>query len=521
MRYTKSHSKTLFLFALLVAIALTACSGLGDDGGIGGGGGGGGGGGNGNATVGVTFQATPPAPPAGTNILSYSLTVGGVTLTPAVGTGNPINLAGGTFDLVRLQSDSVFLGTISAPAGTYTTLSVSFTSATVTYCSGVTGSPGCTATTVKQIVGGAALPVITLANGGLVLASNQETGISLDFDMGATLTIANQVITAVALVNANVNINTVTPITLGPTHPSSLTSTELDYLDDITGIVSVTGNAVTIKTANNGSLTATANSSTFYSPNCNLAGFGDGTSTINCVQDNQVASINAILNQDGTITLLSYDPLAPVSTTLNDWIEGTIVYNPTSQTQFTIVANDAVLTSSGTLLPSPFPIGTLYNVILNTNALFSVDTQGLNVPADASTFSGSSSTSVLLPGQTVLVHVKTYTPGISPVLTVINTDALILRFTRVAGTASQSGTTTGFTLSGTSLPVFFALTNPNQLVELTNGTPPATNSTYYDGITASTNITNGDTYSVRALYFGQNSAYPFVAAKVRQNPPPQ
>jgi len=57
----------------------------------------------------------------------------------------------------------------------------------------------------------------------------------------------------------------------------------------------------------------------------------------------------------------------------------------------------------------------------------------------------------------------------------------------------------------------------NQLVELTSGTPPSTNSTYYDGITTQTNITSGLTYSVRALYFGQFDAFPFVAAKVRQN----
>jgi hypothetical protein len=56
------------------------------------------------------------------------------------------------------------------------------------------------------------------------------------------------------------------------------------------------------------------------------------------------------------------------------------------------------------------------------------------------------------------------------------------------------------------------------LVQLTNGSPPSTNYTYYDGITTPTNITTGTTYSIRALYFGQNDAEPFVAAKVRQNP---
>ena len=116
---------------------------------------------------------------------------------------------------------------------------------------------------------------------------------------------------------------------------------------------------------------------------------GDGTNTINCVQNNQVASINAILNQDGTMTLQSYDPIAAVSTTSNDWIEGVVDFAPTSSTQFTIVANDAALTSTGSLLPSPFPIGTSFNVTLNSGALFSVDTQGLDVPADFTNFQGA------------------------------------------------------------------------------------------------------------------------------------
>src|SRR5476649_2647773 len=106
-----NHTKTLFLFVLLAAVSMTACSGLGDSGGVvpppvmG------------NATLSVTMQAKPLAPPPNTNILSYSLTIGGVTLTPS--SGNPINIPGSvTLDLTRLQSDSAFLGTISAPSGT-------------------------------------------------------------------------------------------------------------------------------------------------------------------------------------------------------------------------------------------------------------------------------------------------------------------------------------------------------------------------------------------------------------------
>src|SRR3984957_16045129 len=175
-----NYPKSVLLCALLISLSTTACSGLGDSGGVvpppv-----------TGDATLSITLQTKPLTPP-GTNILSYSLTVGGLTLTPA--TGNPINVAGPlTFDMMRLQSDSGFLGKVTAPAGTYTSLTVSLTDALVTFCTDTTGVPGCNTASVVSVTGGISSPIITLPNGGLVLTSNQQTGISIDFNIGGTLT---------------------------------------------------------------------------------------------------------------------------------------------------------------------------------------------------------------------------------------------------------------------------------------------------------------------------------------------
>ena len=502
-------NKTLFLFALLVAMTMTACSGLGDTGGGNGGGGGGGGGGNtGNATLSFTLRAAPLTPPPGTNILSYTLTVGGATLTPA--SGSVTNLPGLTIDVTRLQSDSAFLGTVSVPAGTYTSLTVSLSSAVVTYCRSISGVAGCTAGSVTQFSGGAVAPVITFPNGGLVVSNSQQAGVSVVFDMSKTLTLTGQNVTAVDLSGTGV-LSALSTLTLGPTRPSTLTSTELDYLEDITGNVSVSGNNVTIKTATHGSLTATANGSTFYSPNCTVLGLAP---TIACVQNNQVASMDAILNNDGTMTMISYDPISAATATNNDWVEGTVVFPPAGNL-FNIVLNDADVSSSGTVLPSTIPLGSLITVNLAPNSPFGVDTQDLDVPAEASSFS----LGALLPGQDVAVHITSFaTTGGSPTGILVNGNAVELRFSRVAGTAAQSGTPSNFSLSSTSLPPYYGFNTTNQLVELTSGTPPASSTTNYDGIAAPGNITSGDTYSIRALYFGQFSAFPFVAAKVRQNP---
>ncbi|MGA2810948.1 MAG: hypothetical protein ABSG16_06070 [Candidatus Acidiferrum sp.] len=514
-----NYTKTLFLFALLVAMTMTACSGLEDRGG--GGGGGGGGTNPGDATLSFTLQATPLAAPPDTNILSYVLVVGGATLTPA--SGSVINIPGPfTFDMTRLESDSAFLGTASVPAGTYTSLTVSLTSASVTYCTVTTGVTGCAAGSVTQVSGGATASVITFPNGGLVLSSSQQAGLSVDFNLAATLTVSNAgAVTAVNL--APTMVGTTNPvlstITLGSTHPSSLTSTQLDYLEDVTGnVTSVSGNIVTVKTATYGSIAATANSNTFYSPNCNTLNLG---LSIACAQVNQVASINATLNADGTITLISYDPISAASATNNDWLEGVVTYNPTNSAQFNIVVNDADVSNSGTLLPTTIPIGAPVTVKYSTSntPVFGVDTQGLNVPADYTNFQGTLPATSLLPGQAVAVHVTNYSStGGNPTGILVTTDAVEIRFSRVAGTAAVGGNTISFSLSSASLPTYFGLTTASQLVELTSGTPPSTNSTNYDGVSSPTSIVSGDTYSIRALYFGQFDAYPFVAAKVRQNP---
>jgi uncharacterized protein DUF4382 len=509
-----NRTKAFFLFTLLAStVGLSACSGLGDTTCTSNCGGGGGGGGT-DATLSVTFRAKPLTPPPNTNILSYSLTIGGLTLTPA--SGNVVNFPGPfTVDLVRLQSDSAFLGSVSLPAGTYTSITASISSASVTYCTATQGVAGCNSGSVTQITGGAAAPVLTLFNGGLVLASGQSAGIAVVMDMGATLTVAGGAVTAVTLTNVAPNVS-LSELILGTTRTSGLTSTQLDYIDDVTGSVTVSGNNVTITTANYGTLTATADSNTFYSPNCVTLALQP---SIACVQANQVASADIILKDDGTLYLAAYDPISAANATNNDWIEGTVVFTPTNATQFHIVANDASVSTSGSLLPKPFPIGSPITVALANNAIFGVDTQGLNVPADYTSFTGNLSATVLLPGQTVAVHVTDYQlTGGSPTGILATVDGVELRFTRIAGTSNTGGNGTSFSFTSSSLPPYFGFTAANQLVELTAGAPPSGATTYYDGVSGPNTILASQTYSVRALYFGQFDAFPLVAAKVRQNP---
>jgi len=468
-------------------------------------------GGGGNATLSVVLTAAPLAPPPNTNLLSFLVDINTITLTPTTGTAVniPLNATAVGVDLTKLQSDSVFLGTsATVPAGSYTSITVSISNPVVTFCTQTLGNVGCAANSVATVTGAAATPIITSTPFPLTFSANQKTGLAINLNLGNALTVSAtqpQVVTAVNLAAANVfSANSL------PSAANSLPSGPLDFIEDVTGVITAinaTSQSVTVHTATRGSLIALANSSTVFSPNCTA--FNLSLSFSSCVVQGQVASLDLALNSDGTFTLLEYDPL---DTTTKDWVEGMITSIPSSTTQFQIVTNDLVLQTSNSLIGSSLPIASPINLTLVAAPQpFVVDTKGLIVPTNA--FSGRTDTSALAPGQTVAARLTSFTAASGSTLATASADLLYLRFTRVSGTVASVAPPNTFTMQ--SFPPFFALTTPIT-VQLSTGSP----STNFDGVSASSNLTVGQTVSIRALYFGPpvgltSTLTPFSAAKVR------
>ncbi len=451
-----------------------------------------GGGGGGTATLSLTLVATPPAPPPSFSLLSFSVDVTGVSLTPASGTAQNVSLNSTTYtvDLTKLQSDSAFLGTSTTlPAGSYTGVTVSFSNPVLWYCAPASQvTAGCAAGGVTQVTGGGTAPPITTT---LTLAASQQTGLAINFNLANAISVSSQGVPSINL--AATNVLSVGPL---PSTANSLATGQLDFVEDVTGVitaVNASAQTVTVQTATRGSISATGGTATVFSPNCT-------TQTFSCVVQGQVASLDMALNAGGTFSLLEYDPLAATS---GDWIEGMVTTIPASSTQFQVVANDLVasslLTSSANAL-----VGAPVQVTLVNPNVFTVDTKGLTVPVTS--FSGTDA-SILVPGETVAVHVTSFTAGSGNTAAAANADTLILRFTRVPGIVL---TATFPTFSIQSLPPLFGLTAP-QLVQLSSGSP----STNYDGVTSGSGLTAGETVSIRALYYGPIAATPFSAAKVR------
>ena len=493
------RSKSLPVFSLLVcAVFLGSCSGMkqpctSNCGG-------------GNSTVLVTLTAAPLTPPANTNLLSFSVTIAGISLTPSAGgtaVNIPLNNSTYTADLTRLQSDSAFVGVSTAvPAGNYSNMTVSLSNPLVTYCTQTQGAAGCTAGTVATVTGGAAAPQITSSPFPLSLTSGQTQGLAVNINLQNAISISQtqaQVVTAVNLgATGVVNASTLPP------SASNLITGELSFIEDVTGVVtavSTSTSAITVKSATRGSFTATANSSTVFSPNCT-------TFTIACAVVGQVASLDMVLNTDGTFTLLEFDPL---DTTTHDWIEGIVTATPTTPSVLQIVTNDLVLATTNSVIGTALPLGSPVNVTLVNPQPFAVDNkQNLVIP---NTFAGKTDATILQPGQTVAVRVTAFTAASNPAFAAANADFLYLRFTRVTGTVSSTAPPNAFGIQ--SLPPFFALTSA-VTVQLSSATP-ATN---FDGVGGASSLTISQNVSITALYFGPPtgptpSPTPFFAAKVR------
>ncbi len=447
----------------------------------------------GNGTLVLVLKATPPATSSGLSLLSFAGTITGVSLTPSTGTTSTLAATTFNVEFTRLTSDTFFLGTISAPAGAYTALNVTFGAHTATFCTQPTpGVAGCSGA-ITQVSGAAGSASVTTT---INITANQNSGLALVADLGKALTATGQTITAVNLGATSVFSTAAIPGT------SDLTGTQFAHVEDIFGIVTsanATTHTITVQTATHGSITAVQGSSAVYDLN------GCAVQDFTCVMVNDVVSVDAILNSDGTFTYTYFDPIRPAA---EDLVEGIVTMPGDSVTQkFTVVANDLSLASTGSLVSGNLSLGqTAVVTVSSTASPFTIDNKGLFVAGN--TFGGSTDASVVQPGQTVLIHVSAFTAKNGTTPAAITADRLILRFTRVSGTVSTTGSPI---FSITSLPPFFGIAGNAQM-------QVSSTLTSLDGYTAPLTVNASDDVSARALYFGPGLSPSFSAGTVRKQP---
>jgi Domain of unknown function (DUF4382) len=507
------RKNTLHLFLLLAAFSLTSCSGLPK------GAGGGGGGGNGTATVSFTLVADtlPPNP----SLLSFKVTILSITLTPTSGTVQTFTPASPiVVDLMRLQSDAAFLGSLAnVPAGIYT-VQISLAGSSIVFLndtlSNITvGTTICPSNVVCSVpLTAIGTPTISSSSFTFTASSGGQQGLELDFNLNNAMTLTNGTLTV------NFNPNTPNPGVFTafnlPRQKANLGSGQLELIEDFTGVVSLNGNNVTITSPTRGALTAAIVSGTTFfdqspAPSTLCA---NAPSTTSCAAAGQIASVDAFLKSDGTLSLKEFEP---ITSKQQDLVEGIVISRGAGTNQFNMVVTDENQAASGSLIGG-LTIGQLLTVNIPAPLPFFVDTKGLAVPpANIGLFEGASDTSIIFRGQAIAVNVTAFTPATNNVIASATATTVILRWSRF--TAGISNTSTS-QVNINALPSYFgALSGAVFGTEVFTGSLGGPGVTNLDGVTDAGNLNSASPVALRALFLENssgNAPLPFMAAKIRQ-----
>ena len=471
----------------------------------------------------MSFTLVADTLPANPSILSFKVSVTSVVLTPTSGTAQTLTPSTQVVDLIRLQSDTTFLGTLtSVPSGSYT-LKVAFSNPEITFlndtASAITaGSASCASASVC-VFSFSASGTPTIGSFTVNVTSSGKQGVGIDFNLNNAISLSS------GTLSVNFNPSSPSPAVLSaftlPRSNANLGANQLDLIEDFTGVVSLNGNNVTLTSPARGTLTVVNGSSSFFDAS------PDGTicptpATFSCVIKGQVASVDAFLNSDGTFSLKEFEPLV---STQQDLVEGTVIaVTPSSQTQFTIVVTDKPAAAVSGSLISALKTGDLLTANLSSSVSpFLVDTKGLLVassfPGSFSLFSSQTTTAAIHAGQTVSVHVTAFTAanGTTPASATAGT--VILRWSRFRPSVVSA---TSSVINVNALPSYFnfSLSSAFVVQGFFNGSLGGDGVTNLDGITTNAgSVTANQRVGLRALYLQNttNTANPaFFAAKMRQ-----
>lgn len=479
----------------------------------------------GGSTATVSFTMVADTPPSNLGIISFLVTPSTITLTSSTGAQTTLKINGSsgfTFDLARLQSDSAFLGTATkVPQGSITSIAVTFLSAKLAFFNG-TGTaltnPSCPSGNI--CVASFAGPFTATITATQSISGN--TGFGIDVNLANALTVSGSTLML------NLSNSGTSPVVSDFALPrggasSNLSSGQLDLIEDYTGIVTLTNTSVTITPAsvvNRAAITASSSSTTIYDEDPTQTLCPIGTTTLSgCVGPNSSATMDAILNSDGTFTV---QEIEPIQTTVQDTVEGVVVSVP-SATQFVMVVTDIIPAATSSKIGN-LNVGDELTVNLPTagGTVLQADTKGLAVGAALTNFTGASGTSGIRMGQEASIYVSSFTAasGTTPAIS-NNTGTVTLRWSRL--TASPTGVLSSTLINLTGLPGYFGVSSASVFsVQIFPGTQGqgTRGVTNLDGITSTANLNANNPAAVRALYVEDagNTLNPaFFAAKVRQH----
>ncbi|MGH9794567.1 MAG: DUF5666 domain-containing protein [Candidatus Acidiferrales bacterium] len=432
------------------------------------------------APVSVTIRDTPPV---GVTILSFEITVSSAVLQP----GNvqlvtsPIEV-----EIKQLEIETDLLSTINVPAGTYTSIAITFTN-----------------------------PEITIRNdAGLSLPGCATVGAICEFRPGgmATVTYSGQPFPLNVMANSplnlliDVNLATVISNALGVdfTQPGGVTVSVVpavlgvfDEIEDVAGRVTAldaANNRFTLQVSPTVSLDVSVNAGTEFE---DFDDIGCATANLACVAVNQLVEVDLELMAGGALVAEEVELLDNDN---EEELEGVIVDASTLPASFTMVLLEEIIDVPG------IDVGLPVQVNILPNPRFRIDDDDLDT-----TGLQFATTSDLIVGQRVEVEKQTALSGATP--PAFDTDRIKLKDSRfTARVQSVSVANSSFVVD--NLPGLFTANGVTAIeVRITAA------ETEFEDVSGLAALTAGDTVSLRGLLFRNvaNTAMPILAAeKVRR-----
>lgn len=423
------------------------------------------------------------APPAGVTVLSFEVTVSGASLSP----GSVDLLAGKVpprIEVKKLETESAFLSTLSIPAGSYTSLNLTFANPELTFLNN-TGAAlaGCANGAICEIKPSGTLTATV--NGTFNVTSGTQSGLLVDLNIAS-------------LISSSLGVDFSGAGAVTATQQAKQAKGELEDLDDVDGILkSPANNQFTLQTADMGTITVTTDSSTEFGDfeGCAAANFS-------CLVDGQSVEADLLLLSTGSFLAKKVELHDAVAEAADDELDG-VVTKIDSATQFEVVVIDELRNIANVSVGNPVI------VTLQASPSFRVDANGLQVPSNlANAFAGAADTSQLLPGQTVQVRVRSMSGGPAPAPIAVATDRVRLRMTRFTATVSGSVSGSNFNVGG--LPGIFTA-NGVTLIQV-----QTSSNANFDNVSGASGLADGNTVSLRGLLFVSAPNPVLIADKVRK-----
>jgi len=455
--------------------------------------------GGGKTKLSLTISDTPPA---NTSILSFSLPILGITLSPS--SGSPVSVfspsSSANYELTRLQSDTNFVAAnVSVTAGSYTAVNVTVAAPSAVFINSSGSTVGsCAGNAVCGLTGNAATITYTFPSGSpLVLTGNTDEWLDLDFNYNNAIVTTNGIAIDVTQTGVLAALTTV---------PVGVPSGDFANIDDFPGAVTaISSSSITVQSTVRGTMTATVNTSTsVFDPQNQCT----GGASLTCIVKGSIVSVQAALSTSGALTAASLD-IIDKSASPADEAEG-IIYPSTCNggSNYALILSDSAIFTSGSPLVSA-SYGAGLCLTLSQTTAFAIDTGILTGQAGVPiTNAGFRSAGDILPGQMVRAKITGAATGTDGVIDA-NATALILRFSRFTAAVNVVA---GNTFSITGLPAYFPTFVLNPQVATYQ------NATLLEGVSTVNSLQNGQSVSVSAIFLNpatMSTSSPFQGAKVR------